>query len=229
MRVLKFFTGILLIPFCIAVTQTVISLIRAIQPVSVSMLPPSALALGGGFLLWLLLYFTTPRPVRTYVLAHELTHALWALMMDAKIIRFTISKQSGSVTLSKTNFLITLAPYFFPLYTVLVIAVYYALSVFFEVERYHLCWLALVGLSWGFHFTFTISTLFQCQTDIRECGRFFSYSFIYLMNLLGISLWIVTVSSATLEQIVFFAGRHIEAVFIGIWHGLVLILHKIIQ
>jgi hypothetical protein len=153
--------------------------------------------LCGGYVLWLALYFTLPRPVRTYVLAHELTHALWGWLMGADILRMRVSARGGSVTLSESNLLIALAPYFFPLYTVLIIAGYYLLSLFFEVERYYLVWLALVGFTWGFHFTFTVATLLQHQTDIREYGHLFSYTVIYVFNVLGICLWVVLVSSAT--------------------------------
>ncbi|MFC1499146.1 hypothetical protein ACFLS1_11860 [Verrucomicrobiota bacterium] len=229
MKIIKLLVGIVLIPFCIAVTQTLVSLVRVMQPSDCSAIPSSAWALGGGFLVWLFLYFVLPRPVRTYVLAHELTHALWGLLMDAKIFRMRISAKSGSVTLSKTNFIILLAPYFFPLYTVLVIAGYYVLSVFFDMERYYLCWLSLIGFTWGFHFTFTISTLLQHQTDVKECGRVFSYAMIYLMNIFGICLWIVIVSSVTLEQMVSFTGEHIGSLSVFLLEKTALIFDKIRQ
>jgi hypothetical protein len=208
MRILTFFIGIFLVPACVVITQTAISLVRAITPLSVTGMPVSGWALVGGFAFWLLFYFTLSLPVRTYILAHELTHALWGAMMGARIFKMKISRESGSVTLSKSNFLITLAPYFFPLYTVIIIAAYYILSIFYDVEVYSPVWLALVGFTWGFHFTFTISTLLQHQTDIREYGSVFSYTIIYLINVLGICLWIVIVSSATFEQMVQFLAIH---------------------
>ena len=144
-----------------------------------------------GYALWLAVYFAPPRPFRTYVLAHELTHALWGVLTGARIHRLSVSRHQGSVTLSKNNVLITLAPYFFPLYTMLVIAAYGVLSVFYDLEPYAPFWLMLVGLTWGFHFTFTLSTLLQHQTDITQYGRLFSYGIIYLMNVLGMALWVV--------------------------------------
>jgi len=154
--------------------------------------------------LWVFLFFCLPRPTRSYVLAHELTHALWGWVMGANIKRLRVSKNGGSVTLTKSNFLITLAPYFFPLYTVLAILGYYFLSIFFDLRTYEPFWLGLVGLTWGFHLTFTITTLLQHQPDIRENGRLFSYALIYFMNVLGLCLWVVMVASSTLE---FFAVR----------------------
>lgn len=220
MKTVKILLGILLIPFCVAATQTVISLIQAAQPSFAGVIPPSAWALSGGFLLWLFLYLTLPPPVRTYVLAHELTHALWASLMGAKVLRIKVSKEKGYVTLSKSNFLIILAPYFFPLYTVLVIIGYYILSIFVEVEPYYLYWLGLVGFTWSFHFTFTLSSLFHHQRDIKECGRISSYAFIYLLNMMGIGLWIVIVSAATLEQMVESMKINIGLIAVLLWRVL---------
>jgi len=204
----RLIVGLLLLPLGAAATRTVAELVTAAQPSSASALPPSAMALGGGFLAWLLIFIALPRPVRSYVLAHELTHALWGWLMGARVLRMNVSRERGSVTLTKTNVLITLAPYFFPLYTMLAIGVYYALSVFFDTARYQLAWLAVVGLTWGFHFTFTITTLLQRQTDIQEYGRVFSYALIYLLNVLGIGLWTVVVARPTLEDMVRGLGRN---------------------
>ncbi|MFH0881198.1 MAG: hypothetical protein V2A34_15915, partial [Lentisphaerota bacterium] len=126
-------------------------------------------------------------------------HALWAALMGAKVSALKVSKKGGSVRLSKKNFLITLAPYFFPLYTVLVMAGYFILNLFFDLRLYEPFWLGLVGFTWGFHLTFTVTTLMEHQPDIHENGRLFSYAVIYLLNILGIGLWIVMVASPTLE------------------------------
>lgn len=199
MRFVRFLLGVLLIPLCIAGTRTLASLVMQLDPGDQAV-PYPLLALLAGFLLWQLIFIFLTRPVRTYVFAHELTHALWGWFMGARVSKFKVSKDQGSVTLSKTNFLITLAPYFFPLYTVLLIIVYYALFIFIAVEKYHSIWLGLIGFTWGFHLSFTITTLMQRQSDIRAYGHLFSYAFIYLMNVLGICLWVVLVSRMTVVQ-----------------------------
>jgi hypothetical protein len=199
MRFVRFDFGILLIPLCIAGTRTLGSLVMQLDPGDQAF-PYPLMALLAGFLLWQLIFIFLTRPVRTYVFAHELTHALWGWFMGARVSKFKVAKGQGSVTLSKTNFLITLAPYFFPLYTVLLILVYYALWIFIEVEQYHSTWLGLIGFTWGFHLSFTITTLMQRQSDIRAYGHLFSYTFIYLMNVLGICLWVVLVSRMTVVQ-----------------------------
>ena len=202
MSIIRFALGLLLLPLCISTSLAALALVTVAQPAGAGIIPPSAYALGGGYLAWLVVYFVMPRPVRTYILAHELTHALWGAVMGARIFSVKVSKHQGSVTLSKSNFLITLAPYFFPLYTMLVIGGYLVLSWFYAVEGYYLVWLFLIGFTWGFHFTFTLSSLFQHQTDIQEFGRLFSYTVIYIGNVLGICLWVVLVSTLTIEDLV---------------------------
>jgi len=205
--------GLLLIPLCLIVTWAVVSLLQSMQPSSYSAVSVSVIALVGGFAAWVTAYFALPRPVRSYVIAHELTHALWGYLTGANVFRMRLSRTSGSVVVSKNNVLITLAPYFFPLYTVIIILAYCIVSLFHDMGRYELAWLALVGFSWGFHVTFTVSTLLQHQSDVREYGRLFSYALICLLNVIGVGLWIVAVSSATLGQFWRLAVGHAAALW----------------
>ena len=200
MRVTRVVVGVLLLPLCVGVSMTAAALLRSADPTCVELVPAPVLAMAVGFLLWLLVFFLLPRPTRSYVLAHELTHALWGHLMGADVLGIQVARDSGAVLLSKSNFLVALAPYFFPLYTIMVILAYYILAIFVPLQRYHAFWLGLIGLSWGFHLTFTVTTLLQHQSDIRAHGRLFSYTVIYFLNVLGLCFWIVTVSEATLEQ-----------------------------
>ena len=177
-------------------------------------------ALPAGFAAWLGVFFLLPRPIRTYVLAHELTHALWALLMGGRIGRMKIGKSGGHVELSKTNFIITLAPYFFPFYTVLVIAAYYLAGVWLDVEAYRLWWLAVVGFTWSFHITFTIQMLSEHQPDIQEHGRIFSYLMIYIMNLLVIGIWMIIVGAPRFMSFGDLLGRETAMAYHVTWHQL---------
>ena len=49
----------------------------------------------------------------------------------------------------------------------------------------------LLGLTWCFHATFTLSMIPRGQTDIAYGGNFFSLTVIYLMNLLVLSLLLI--------------------------------------
>lgn len=194
---IRFIIGLLLLPFCAAVTITLGDMLRLLLPESVARMPASVIGLAMGFALWIFLYVVMPRPVRSYVLAHELTHALWGWVMGARIRKLRVSAKGGSVSLSKTNVFIELAPYFFPFYTMLVILSYGLVSLFYDQRLYEPLWLGAVGFTWGFHLTFTISALSEHQPDIHQNGRLFSYALIYAMNLLGVCIWVVAVASPT--------------------------------
>lgn len=180
-----------------------------------------------GFLTWTIIFFILPRPVRTYVLGHELTHALWALMMGARVGRLKVGKEGGHVELSKTNFLITLAPYFFPFYTVIVIAIYYLLTFMTDMEPHRIWWLAAVGFTWSFHITFTISMLTDRQPDIQEHGRIFSYAIIYIANVLVIGLWMVIIGKPELLSFWNELKRESVIAYKYTWHYMLIVWEQI--
>jgi hypothetical protein len=194
LKFLKILIGILLGPACWAVSVAVYSLYQT-SAESIATTGFEVWALPSGFILWVAIFFLLPRPFRTYVLAHELTHALWAVMMGGRVGKLHVGKNGGHVELTKTNFLITLAPYFFPFYTFLVIAAYYLAGIWLEVEPYKAWWLGAVGLTWAFHITFTINMLSERQPDIQEHGKLFSYAVIYLVNVLMIGIWMILIGT----------------------------------
>ena len=196
-RMIKFVVGLGLLPFVWATARMAWDLVLSLPGGSSSSLPLPALALLGGMIVWIVAFCVLPKPVRSYILAHELTHALWGMLIGAEVSELRIRRNRGSVQLSRTNFLVTLAPYFFPFYTALLLLVVALASLFCEVGRYQTLWLFLVGVTWGFHLTFTISALQIRQSDIEQHGRLFSYGVIFVMNVLLVALWLVAVSPVT--------------------------------
>ena len=201
MRTLKVVIGVMLIPFCVVFTWVLYRLIWEIRPETISAVPADTWGLLIGFLLWVTLFLSLPRPVFTYVLGHELTHALWVILLGGRASNLKVSRKGGSVQVSKTNFMIALAPYFFPFYTVLVILIYGVFSLFIDQHTYRPFWMGCIGLSWGFHVTFTVLMLSHHQTDAQQHGHVFSYVFIYLANVVGLCLWIVAIGQPTLEDL----------------------------
>ncbi|MBN2684260.1 MAG: hypothetical protein JXR40_03180 [Pontiellaceae bacterium] len=176
-----------------------------------------------GFLAWVVLFYLLPRPVRTYVFAHELTHALWALVLGAKVGKIEIRKKGGHVQLSKTNFLIALAPYFFPFYTMLLIGIYSLLGIWLEVERFSPLLLAAAGLTWSFHITFTLHVLSHRQPDIQDHGRIFSYTVILIMNMLVIALMMILLGHARLPTVLELLAGESSNAYQGIFEGVTML------
>jgi hypothetical protein len=196
-KFLKLIIGLVLLPLCWAFSRTLFFLLQSLPVGSAGW---SEWAIPAGFALSVLGFFLLPRPFRTYVLAHELTHAVWGMLFGAKVGKIKVGKNGGHVMLSKSNFIISLAPYFFPFYTGLIIALWYGVGLFWDVRAYEPWWLVLVGMTWGFHVTFTVYMLSQHQPDVQENGRLFSYVMIYLGNLTVVALWIIAIGSPTFSN-----------------------------
>jgi len=150
------------------------------------------IALLGGVACWLAVYLVLPKPMWVYVFGHELTHVLWAWMFGARVKRFKVSSRGGHVVVSKSNFLIALAPYFFPLYALLVVLVFWLGDWIWGWGGYLVWFHWLVGMAYGFHVTLTWQIMHTQQSDITTQGTFFSLIIIFLGNiavvLLGVPL-----------------------------------------
>ena len=213
MKFLKMLLGLALLPAAAAVTATFADLLMSL-PSEHGGIPMGLWWFAGGFVFWLVLWVVLPRPARSYVLAHELTHALWGIAMGANVSKLRVRADGGSVNLTKTNVWITLAPYFFPLYTMTVILVHFVLQLFVpSVSEYEPFWLALVGLTWGFHVSFTLAVLMQRQPDVMEHGRIFSWTLIWLLNIAGLLVWILAVTRGPWFHWLGELGGHIFAAY----------------
>ena len=193
LKFLKLLIGIALLPCCVAITITFLHQLGSMARGGGLLRDWRFLCLALGFVFWLVIFLVMPSPVRVYVFGHELTHALWGLLMGAKVRGLKAGSTGGQVTLSKTNFLITLSPYFFPFYCMLVIVLFLIGDLCFDWQRYKPVLCILIGLGWGFHLTFTVATLSQTQTDVTQNGWLFSLALIYWMNFLILSLLLATI------------------------------------
>ena len=194
-RLMRVLLGMALLPLCAALSLAFLDLLRLAAGTG-ALLSPQSLALFTGHAVWLLVWFFLPPPLRTYVLAHELSHALGALLCGGKARDLRVTARGGSVRVSKSNLLISLAPYFVPFYTLLLLLLRFLLGLFVAPIPWPLVWIFLVGFTWSFHITFTIQSLLVPQPDIQESGRLLSYAMIYLVNIGGICLWIVCTTAA---------------------------------
>jgi hypothetical protein len=132
----------------------------------------------------MVIYLLLPRPMWLYVFGHELTHALWVWLFGGRVKKFKATSDGGHVVVNRTNFLIALAPYFFPLYAVVVVAIFAMGHLMWNWKGF-LPWFHLfVGAAYSFHVSLTAQTLQTRQTDITSQGCFFSAIVIYLGNIL---------------------------------------------
>ena len=146
-----------------------------------------------GVLCYVIFQIAFYKPMRTYVFGHELTHALAGILSGAKIKKFKVGKESGSVTLTKDNVWITLAPYFFPIYTFIIIVLYLFSGWVTDIKPLYPYFLFFAGLSIAFHVGLTIYILGIGQPDLKVYGVFFSYVLILIINVAVFALLMVLV------------------------------------
>ena len=118
-------------------------------------------------------------------LEHEITHSIFACLTFNRVVglRATL-RQGGLMTyVGHPNWLISLAPYFFPTCTVLLLL----LGNFMHTLHYPWA-LALVGASLAYHATSTWTETHHAQTDLKDAGYLFSALILPSANLLAVAI-----------------------------------------
>ena len=200
-RIAKVLLGILLVPFCLGFTWQF-----GVTMASGTYKPETPYFFLAGGLAYLTVHLLFKRPIFTYVIAHELTHALFAMLFGGSVKSLHASQRGGKVTVTKSNFIITLAPYFFPLYTFIAIVLYgAALAAKAGPAAINLL-VVLGGAAFTFHLVLTMTFLRTDQSDIIEHGTLFSYPLIYLFNIAFAALLIDIYLVSDMDYLRFLMG-----------------------
>lgn len=174
----KFLIGCSLLPVAFATSIVLYGQLGSIQNLSKNQFY-FLLGIGTYLIVHLLFY----QPFSIYIFGHELTHVLCTWICGGKVKSFRASSRGGRVTTTKSNFFINLAPYFFPIYTVILAFLYGGMSLFFDVSKYILQFIFLIAFSWTFHIVLTIHFIRMRQPDILKTGTLFSVVSIYIVNI----------------------------------------------
>jgi hypothetical protein len=192
----KTIIAVLLLPVCAGAASALWMVLRKAGDADTTWVPFLC-----GSACWVVLYCLLPKPMWVYVFGHELTHAVWTWLMGGKVKQFRASANGGHVVVNKSNFAIALAPYFFPLYAVLVVLIFLAGHWLWNWQHYLVWFHLLLGAAYAFHVTLTWHILKHSQTDISEQGYLFSAVIIFLGNvavlLAGIPLLVPKVGLLT--------------------------------
>ena len=212
---LRFLVGLALLPACWAAVRAFVDALVAAAGAE-GAASVETLSLLGGIAVFAVAWMALPHPVKTYVLGHELTHALWGLLFGAVPSRVRVGATGGSVMLSKTNLLITLAPYFFPFYTFVVIVAALVTYAFVRPLPCLPLWMFLVGVTWSFHVLFTLETLTQRQPDVTAYGRLFSWAVIFVVNVAIVLVWFAVATPLTFAELGGIVVRRALAAYVGV-------------
>lgn len=184
-QLIKSFFGLLLIPLTIAFAITLSQIIISFSDSSLTVWLFCA-----GVVCYPIFQAFLFRPLRIYILGHELTHAFFSILFGGKIKKLKVTKDGGSVNVTKSNFLVVLAPYFFPLYVFIFVLIWYILKQFYNsvLQPYYPGFVFLVGFGLGFHLVFTWYSLRVGQPDVKKTGLIFSMVLIFLGNLVILAI-----------------------------------------
>ncbi len=193
-RWVKFLVGLFLLPPAWILTQTFFTAFARTTLRDDFWITGEFWFFSLGVVLWLVTFFGLPRPLWLYVFGHELTHAVWVLLMGGRVHQFEVSRQGGHILADRTNTWIALAPYFFPIYSVLAIAIYGLCGLFLDVSPYRHLLYCVIGVTWAFHLSFTCWMITKGQPDLHYGGTFFSLMIIYLLNLILLAAMLILAS-----------------------------------
>lgn len=127
---------------------------------------------------------------------HELCHTAVCLLSGGKPLKFYASQsQGGYAHLTRTNFFVVLAPYFFPIWAVFGLAAF-RLLVWVRAAPFILPFAAFfVGFSLMHHALCLLHSCRPHQPDLKKYGLIFSYGFVVFANSIILpTVWLLTVN-----------------------------------
>jgi hypothetical protein len=182
-HILKFLVAVVLLPFIAAEVWTLIDLAWMSAPAG-EWRSTWFLSFCAGFATWLVIFFLLPRTMWLYVLGHEFTHALAAMLAGGKVSAFHVTSKGGHVLTDRVNWWIALSPYFVPIYALIWMALWVTVDFYHPLKPWQPILYFGIGVFWAFHVTFTVSMMHRNQTDLSGQGYLFSGVIILLTNLI---------------------------------------------
>lgn len=147
-----------------------------------------SMAMIGGFLLFFISrgFMDSEMKVSMEIAAHEMTHAFFAFLTLHKVksIRVNPDNDGGAMSFEgPSNWLIVIAPYFFPLFGMMVMV---AISIYTRYAPSNFIINMIIGFFIGYHIDTVASQIHEKQTDLPKVGYKFCVVF-----LPGANLWAI--------------------------------------
>ncbi len=165
--------------------------------------------------------------VYVYVLGHELTHALAALVSFGKVQSVHVDRSGGYVETDADNLFIALSPYFVPLWMLCWLGVLFCVNYCWPFESFGEWLYGGLGFWWTFHLYWTVWIIPREQPDMLENGLLFSMLLVMLANV-GILVVILccfgVINLSGFAQDVQACGYRLYALFayVGEWLAMLL-------
>lgn len=165
-------------------------------------LPKQFMVFAVGFMAFLIFWRIFKRHLQVVcTFEHEITHLIFGLLFFKLPKGFKVTlHEGGHVKLAGSNFLIYLAPYFFP-----TVSYFLLLFLFFIPSDYLNIFYGFLGASLAFHLVSTWTELHLKQTDLQKAGIIFSFVFLPVANLIFYGALIVLIFGKTEDFLQFWS------------------------
>lgn len=187
-RYMDLILGLLKWPVAILAVVSLPALIKALDYFSLSNMRVYAFA-GGVFAYFALKFFASSRSnISMQILAHEFTHIFFALLTFHKVVHIHLNMDESGGAMGfkgKGNWLITISPYFFPLFIfiLMLIVTFYSQKI---PEGYLIN--GIFGYFFAYHVCSMLSQIHSEQPDFKEVGFPFVFLFLPGANIFACSL-----------------------------------------
>ena len=216
LRLLKLCIGLLLLPTVVfTFAETARILLAVLGQLN------AAVSFVAGVVVYAGIHYGFYNFSRPYVFAHEMTHALAALLCGCRIKDVSVGQDSGYVKMDRCNALVVLAPYFVPAYVIAATMLYLIAGLFTDITPYRQVFFFVFGFCTAFHWIQTFKTLFEAdQPDLKLAGgKIFSVVMIVLANLLVLVLVLKALFPETVSLAA--AGKNAAAGTVNVWRIIV--------
>ncbi|MFH1359569.1 MAG: hypothetical protein ABIJ41_00835 [Candidatus Omnitrophota bacterium] len=119
--------------------------------------------------------------------------------------------------------LVEVAPYFLPIYAILLLIIFYFVVLIFKAGEYGRYFMFMLSFFLTMHFTFTAKQLRAKEENALKPNYFFSISIIYIANIVLLSLFLdLIIDSFSFVELFTAITRQTEGIYSTIFHQLFL-------
>ena len=188
-------------------TLTFLQSIASVKGLSFLTTEPVFFFAMGMIVLPLLIWGFSDLLLYLYVFGHELTHVVFIYLCGGKVFGdIRVSVTGGHVVTNKSNWLISLSPYFVPFYTVVIGTGFLVARLLVDLNatielgplafKPMYVFYALIGFTWTMHIYYTFTMLLKDQPDLHMNGTLLSLLVIYLANSIVVTSFVIVASES---------------------------------
>ena len=144
-----------------------------------------------GFAAGTAVFIFISRFTKLYVFGHEAAHWIFAKLFMRDTKSFEVGSEGGAVHVHRPNIWISLAPYFYPTFTILWVPTWFAFKYFEKDYVYSTnIFFGILAFTWSYHVVLTFHALRVEQSDLKRYGKPLSLSLIIFFNFFMIYLFL---------------------------------------